>query len=301
MTFNNWDAVLILDPKKERRVKITDAAILYREHGKGDLINVSLAGVGLLKQTVNLNVYFSDYIRTDEKKAYCFHQWCCSILVWSLGGCSNSLLYKLGRTFEDAYVWPGHHKDEDEFHSETSLQNLIANRSSLSPELQPFFLSRLPLELRSLIWSYIPTTAAYSAFMLVAGETAKLARHVLSGPTSLDLQLKQGLHLSAKMISAFNKEYIQSISVEEAPMIGVEIPGDLIEINFVRTHGGICALKFVGKYGGKIGESDWLGKVPIEGCNWYGELNVQKQGDGSYDSLQLKYNVSSHSRRNFSP
>jgi hypothetical protein len=67
------------------------------------------------------------------------------------------------------------------------------------------------------------------------------------------------------MISVFGKEFIQSISVEESPEVGVKIPGDLIEINFVRSFGGICAMRFVGMYGERVGESDWLGKIPTGG------------------------------------
>lgn len=158
-------------------------------------------------QTISLNVRCSDHLRPDESRAYCFHDWCYSILVWRLGGGNNSLLYKLTRSFEEAYLWLKDQKDEDEFHSEASLQNLIANRNPSSPKLQPFFLSRLPVELRSLIWSHVPTTAAYSSFILVAGETAELARHILSEPsTSHDLRLTEGSRLSATMISVFGKE-----------------------------------------------------------------------------------------------
>ena len=75
------------------------------------------------------------------------------------------------------------------------------------------------------------------------------------------------------------------------------VPGDIIEINFVRSFGGICAMRFVGTYGNKIGESDWLGKIPTAGCNWYGEINIQNEDDESHESLLLNYNVSQYHSR----
>ena len=58
------------------------------------------------------------------------------------------------------------------------------------------------------------------------------------------------------MISVFGKEFIQSISVEESHNPEIKLPGDLVEINFIRSFGGICALRFVGMYGERIGECD---------------------------------------------
>jgi hypothetical protein len=285
--------VLILDPKKGQKVDITEVSVLHSEW----LVGIPLTGTGPLKQTVTINVRPKNYINFDEN-AYCFHEWCYSTLVWKLGGCSNSLLYKLVKCVDDASHWSGGKTDEDEFQADASLQNLIASRNPTFPKLQPLFLSRLPLELRSLIWRYVSTTAAYSAFILIAGEMAELARHILSGtPTSYDLYLKEGLRLSATMVSVFGKEFIQSISADGSPEAGVEIPGGMIEINFVRSFGGICALRFVGIYGETIGESRWLGKIPTAGCNWHGEMNVENGDNGSIDRLRLIYNVSQHISR----
>ena len=100
----------------------------------------------------------------------------------------------------------------------------------------------------------------------------------------------------ATMVSVFGGVYTVRLSGPE-PEAGVEIPGGMIEINLVRNFGGICTLKFVGKYGERIGEYRWLSEIPTTGCNWHGEMDVENGDNGSMDRLRLMYNMSQHISR----
>jgi hypothetical protein len=82
-----------------------------------------------------------------------------------------------------------------------------------SSQSQPLFLSRLPAELRTYIWRYIGSMTPYSAFILVADETSRLAHH-LHCPSSRRLILERGSHLSTKMISVFGTEYVQDFVID---------------------------------------------------------------------------------------
>jgi hypothetical protein len=61
-----------------------------------------------------------------------------------------------------------------------TLQTLIAHadRPPYNPQL--LLMSRLPVEVRVRIWEYVGLGTAYSAFILVTGETSRLARYVES-------------------------------------------------------------------------------------------------------------------------
>jgi hypothetical protein len=148
-----------------------------------------------------------------------------------------------------------------------TLQTLIAHadRPPYNPQL--LLMSRLPVEVRVRIWEYVGLGTAYSAFILVTGETSRLARYVESRQT-YDLALERGCHLLAKTIMVFGTEYIQHLGYDKDLKVTTRVLGDVIGLQFVASVGGICAIKLLGV----DWETSWLGKVLGIGHFWYGTI-----------------------------
>lgn len=121
----------------------------------------------------------------------------------------------------------------------------------------------------------------YSIFVTIAGETSRLASH-LRCPSSYNLPLERGSFLSSSTITVFGTEYIQNLSNNGDQQGNFEVLGDVTEVKFVASLGGICAIKLVGDGW----ETDWVGKVPHRGHMWYGTMQEL------VSSLYCNYNVS---------
>ena len=140
-----------------------------------------------------------------------------------------------------------------------------ADRPSFEPQL--LLMSRLPIEVRVRIWEHVGLSTPYSAFILVTGETFRLARYIGSRQAH-DLALERGCHLLAKTIMVFGTEYIQHLGYDKDLSVTSRVLGDVTGLRFVVGLGGICALKLLGV----DWETNWLGKVPEIGHFWYGAI-----------------------------
>jgi hypothetical protein len=122
----------------------------------------------------------------------------------------------------------------------------------------------------------------YSAFLLVAGETSRLARH-LHYPTSR-VVIKPGSYLSAKMVTVFGTEYIQDLTSGEEFPVSSKVSGAILGLRFVTGLSGICAVKAIGC----DWETNWIGKIPRTGWVWYGMVR------GTGHVFYFNYSVSIH-------
>jgi hypothetical protein len=117
--------------------------------------------------------------------AFCFHDWCYSVLIWKLR-CHppKSIIYKLVRTLiPGSSTWQIICEAGYQLDPVGSLQTLIAHADCPPFEPPLLLMSRLPVEVRVRIWEYVGLGTPYSAFILVAGETSRLARYVESRKT----------------------------------------------------------------------------------------------------------------------
>lgn len=265
--------MLCLDAHGEGSIELTEPA---RLPDIDDDIDVALTG-HLQIQTIEISrdPRVSQKRQTD-RLAFCFHDWCYSILIWKLEGCPTSVIYKLARTLTpDSSIWENICERRHDLDSASRLQMLASHES------QPLFLSRLPVELRTYIWRYIGLMTPYSAFILVAGEVSRLARH-LRYPSSRDIILERGSHLSAKMISVFGTEYIQELVMDRDLERNPGSFEDTTGVKYITSLVGICAIQpFSIDW-----ESDWIGKIPNAQCIWHGMIR------GRASTFQCSYNVS---------
>lgn len=262
--------MLCLDANDEDSIELTELARLPDIDSD---IDVPLTRHRTQTITISRDPRASQKWRTD-RLAFCFHEWCYSILKWKLKGCHKSIIFKLARTLTpDPTIWENVCEQQYDLDSVSRLQMLARNDS------QPLFISRLPTELRTYIWRYIGLITPYSAYFLVEGETSRLARH-LHCPSSHHIILEQGSRLSAKMISVFGTEYIRDWIMDrdrESNLVR-----DTTEVKYVSSLGGICAVQLLG-----IGwETDWIGKIPSAGCIWHGMIR------GNVSTFRCGYNVS---------
>jgi hypothetical protein len=125
-------------------------------------------------------------------------------------------------------------------------------------------MSRLPIEIRNLIWGYVDLRTAAGAFTIVTGEIFRLA-YSLAWPSRRDISMVPGSQISVKTISVFGISYIQVFENKEST---ITVPDVVKRLSFITVLGGICAIKLFGTNW----ETDWLGKTPITGPTWYGTM-----------------------------
>ena len=267
-----------LDSNGKTEIELTDVSTLNWEDEE---LIVSLTG-DAPAQKVAIERLCDREIPIDNL-AFCFHAWCYSTLIWRLTHFTKSDLYKLVRSIEKSPFWHRIVEENGKLDSEASLQALLANPYCTTPDLQPLFLSRLPAELKSYIWGFIPSRTAYSAFLLVAGEVSRLACH-FRGSTDWIIGFDEGSRLSTKMITIFGTEYIQHLFEEpddRESESSLEILGVVNGLKFITEFNGVCALKLLGHEW----ESDWIGRIPTTGRLWYGIIQGILQG------IRCHYNV----------
>ncbi|TEY35479.1 hypothetical protein BOTCAL_0589g00010 [Botryotinia calthae] len=207
-----------------------------------------------------------DYVDTF---AYCFHDWCYSVLSWKTKQNSAKFLFELGRKLNTSPVWEKSAEWTGPLYPQIDSNTLLSTADDGSAKLQPLFLSRLPAELRSRIWSYIGSEAAYSAFLLVVGETSHLASQI-SQPTSELLPIEQNSYIRATFNEIYGTEYIQDLTQDATSSGGLRISQTVSEIDLISSVHGICAIRF----SGRGWTSEWLGKIPHTGHSWHGTILV---------------------------
>ena len=262
--------VLCLDLNNDNSIELTDRAILPKS---GHDIDVTLTGY---PRTYTVMI---DRVRRPsrfDQLAFCFHNWCFSVLMWRLEGYPKPLLYKLARTLvPNQSMWEDVPEGTFDLDSANQMKILASYNS------ERLFISNLPAELRSYIWQHVGLTTPYSVFILVSDETCRLACCLRSISTR-NILLERDSPLSASMVTIFGVAYIQGLIVGVDRKVSCKVPRDVIGVKYVTSLSGICAIKLLGN--GR--ESDWLGKIPCPGRCWYGLIR------GRVARIHCVYNVS---------
>ncbi|KAF7889648.1 uncharacterized protein EAF02_002063 [Botrytis sinoallii] len=230
-------------------------------------VDTSLIGHPVSKRIVlDPHPDLDDYVDTF---AYCFHDWCYSVLSWKTKQNSAKFLFELGRSLNISTVWEKPAEWNGPLYPQIDTDALLSKADDGSARLQPLFLSRLPAELRSRIWSYVGSEAAYSAFLLVVGETSHLAQQI-SQPTTQLLPIESNCYVRADFNEVYGTEYIRDLAQDTTSSGGIEILQTVTEIDIVFSVYGICAIRF----SGSSWTSEWLGRIPQTGRSWYGTIQV---------------------------
>jgi hypothetical protein len=258
--------VLRLDPNDKDSIEITDVASLPRIHND---IDVGLPERPQPETVTICRRQLVDVGESTDSLAFCFHDWCYSILIWKLRRFSKSIIksviYKLGRSLlPSSSLWRNIPEARYQLDPTNALQILVAYADRYPLELQPDFMPRLPAEVRARIWELVGLSTPASTFIIVAGEISRLIPYIKCRPT-YDLALEQGCCLSTEMIMVFGTEYIRALVIDKDHKGTSKIFGEVKGLKVVSSLGGICAIKVVGI----CWETDWLGKVPSVGFVWH--------------------------------
>lgn len=208
-----------------------------------------------------------DYVDTF---AYCFHDWCYSVLSWKTKQSSAKFLFELGRNLNISTVWERPAEWHGPLYPQIDSNALLSTADDGFARLQPLFLSRLPLELRSRIWGYVGSETAYSAFLLVVGETSHLAQKI-SQPTTQLLPIEPNCYIRASFNEVYGTEYIRDLAQDTTCSGGIEILQTVTEIDIVSSVHGICAIRFAGS----SWTSEWLGRISQTKHSWHGTIQVE--------------------------
>lgn len=224
--------------------------------------------------------------------AGCFHDWCYSIFTWKFGPDKLELLCQMAKSLQPSCAWERPAEMNGSLYSQLNCDSLLSSVDSISAEFQPFFLAKLPLELRSQIWNLVGPTSAYSALMLVTGETSTLA-HQVQNTAIRKLKISPGDYIEASIINMYGTQYLQNLTTQKVSTSGVKIAETVIRIQVVSNIHGICSIRFLGQNW----RSKWLGTIPPRGCCWHGGNEFATNlSDGGWalenDNLTWLYNVS---------
>jgi hypothetical protein len=192
--------------------------------------------------------------------------------MWKIPEFSMLNLYRLARSLTpQSSIWEslcedtgGHLLSPDRVGSLRTLGALVDYSLAVIP-LPSIW--ELPLEIRVCIWEHVGILTPLSAFLLVAGETSRLASHIHC-PVSRKVVLKPGSYLSAKMVTVFGTEYVQDLTTGEESQVSSKVSGVILGLKFAACLSGICAIKAIGR----DWETDWVGKIPRIGRVWYGMI-----------------------------
>ena len=208
-----------------------------------------------------------------DQLAYCFHEWCYIVLEWNMKGLTATTLYKLAKALTpDPSIWQSTPENRH------SLAKIIASQIE-----QPLSLSGLAVELRTQIWGHVGLASPYSAFLIITGETSRLAHKVREASSGVK-HVEQEAYLSSTMVSVFGTEYIQTLALSSDCVQKLESTTYDTTVRYARSCDGICAIQ-LSNPGWK---SHWVGKFPNQEY-WTGSYleNIRKVSD-----LQFDFNVS---------
>ncbi|KAF7925980.1 hypothetical protein BELL_0346g00080 [Botrytis elliptica] len=252
------------DEEEEEDIKITGVMSFSEGASQDELVaSTPSSSTKILLNTVQNPDYPS------WCKAFCFHDWCYSILRWRLGKYKDATLHKVCQSLSISPAWENIAESEACLYDQAVINDLLSDMTELGPKYQPLFLSKLPLELRALVWGYVGPSSAYTSFLIVAGETSRLF-YQMHRPASLTLALYPESRLVPKMIKIFGTDYIQSFCAESTT---IPITESAVACSYklaIGTH-GICAIQIISADGSFC----WVGKVPKSGLVWY--VNAQRE------------------------
>lgn len=263
----------------DRDIESTEASNWFDKDG----VKVTSSSESSAKRSIRILPYHHQ-IGTAMRRAFCFHDWCYSVMTWKLRGYNLPALYKLAQSLEKSPLFEHVVEDGGQFYHPVDLENILASLGRPLSRLQPLFLSKLPPEIRSHIWEQVSLASAHQALILVAEETSRLTKLIQDLEISV-FGLKEGTFLSAKTITIFGTEYIRHISeglVCHAFEESLVVRGPVTGLDFIAKYHGVCAFRLTGP----SWESAWIGKVPSSVHARYGKI----QGD--LRELRCEYNVS---------
>lgn len=170
-------------------------------------------------------------------------------------------------------------------------ESLLSRVDDKSAKFQPSILVKLPPELRSRIWSFVGPTSAYSAFMLLTGETSTLARQ-LRAPAARELTLKPGCYINLSIINMYGTQYVSTLTIQDGPEpgsgTGIKVVGTVTGIQVVSSVHGICSIRLLGENW----KSKWIGTLPKTGRCWYGEVPLDNDVLICFNNVSLPRIVS---------
>ncbi|KAB8294956.1 hypothetical protein EYC80_006909 [Monilinia laxa] len=199
----------------------------------------------------------------------CLHDWCYSIFSWKFGPDKLELLYRMATSLQPSTAWEMPSDISGPLYPHIDCDTLLSSFNNTSAKFQPFFLAKLPPELRSRIWNLVGPTSAYSAFIFVTGETSTLAHHTAT-PAIRELVIKPGYYVESSTINMYGTQYLQSLDVRRKSCCGIEVGGALTQIQVISSVHGICSIRLLGS----DWKSKWLGAFPQRGRCWYGTIPV---------------------------
>ena len=243
-------------------------------------VNVALSNRPRAKVVILSRALRVDQTCNCDDVAFCFHSWCYSVLKWVLKWEEEDrfipVLYRLARALApDPSLWEDISEGRRYLDSASRLNILACH------EEQPLLMSRLPLELRTDIWSHTGMTTPYSAFLIVRVETSRLVSHLRPNSNRGLIQYR-GPFLSTKMVSVFGTKYIQDLVEDRQPEGDQCSIRNATRVKYATSTGGLCAFQLLGI----DWKSDWIGKIPSMDCAWYGIIR------GQCLALRYDYNVS---------
>ena len=242
-------------------------------------LHVSLLWNGK-RETITISNRPSDYSHDKgSMMAFCLHDWCYSVLKWKVPDCTALQIFKLAESSPEILVDSFlKHGDYDRLGplSGPALSWLSKNSS---PSLLPSDMLKLPMELKDYILEQSGLVTAASAFTRVITGTSILIQS-LQKPYNRVISLQPGSHLSLKTVMVFGTEYIQKIDNRKGSIV---IPGTVTCVEYARSIGGICAIKFLGKHW----DTGWVGHIPNASCVWYTKIPIQKPEINCFFSVSL--------------
>ncbi|ESZ96611.1 hypothetical protein SBOR_2978 [Sclerotinia borealis F-4128] len=215
----------------------------------------------------------------------CFHESC----YWTLNptdlsshrwdrrlrGTRAEVLYRLSISLRISSTWGHISESIGELYPRSDCDTLLSIAPESSQIYQPFFLSKLPPELRCKIWSFVKRGPAYYyKSMMVVGETHRLLSltHDSTNHGFEELSIEPGCYIEATIESIYSTEYIRNLSIHKTSISGIHIPEAITEVQFISSVHGICAMRFSGS--GSNWKSKWLGTVPLKGRTWHGRISI---------------------------
>ncbi|TGO44887.1 hypothetical protein BCON_0450g00060 [Botryotinia convoluta] len=255
-------AVLRLNKDEDESIAITEVVDL-----ESNDIQASLVG---WPPSSNINIKAAPKLDDPiDKFACCFHDWCYSIFTWVFGPNKLKLLYQMRTSFEPSTAWQMPVEVKGPLYPQIDYDSLLSSVDDRSAMFQPLLLVKLPPELRSRIWNFVGPTSAYSAFMLLTGETSTLARQIQT-PAVRELALTPGCYVNSSIINMYGTQYIRTLTTQNGPgpSSGIKVVETVTGIQVVSSVHGICSIRLLGQNW----KSKWIGTFPHTDSCWYGEV-----------------------------
>ena len=162
--------------------------------------------------------------------------------MWNVKNCTKSEIHRLARTLSLGQVASENVCGDRDLSVSINDHTIRWLEERSSCKVYPYFLSKLPPELRHSIWKDVGPGAASNAFTVVEKGTSLLVR-ALNCSKCRNISLDKGSFISFKMIAVFGTSYLRDLDNSEGPKA---IPGVVIRLTFAMSLDGICAIKLFG-------------------------------------------------------